>query len=470
VVTFTKNVTTGTGKKKKTVAKTAQILWTVTPNDAKVELGFNKKGGVVESGMVGLKYGDLMAFTATSNATVTASGLPAGIKLARLDGKSDEYGGPLGERALPAGSAAYAFTGFTTKAGTYLVTVKATLNGKTVTQRVALVVEELPVWAKGTYNGNVKCRMENGELGEELGGSPSSATDPDAQERVPSCGLATITVSAVGKISGKFSENGTNWKLSAACYTGGRARSPSGPQSQAGSSQNSVDAGTRDACPYQTFVCSNVVAKYSWKVKSGKKTVTKTLTREFVLTVSPVPVVPDVADVPVRGFATLVEAVRSASEPYQSTTEIEAWQNLWGSTYKALGKKLFTTKSGKKTLAYKTFTVDAYINDVDAVTFIQKGDEVDKTGLTYFITLSLKVTTAGTVTATLSFDTGKKKKDPKTKKMVAVIYKPTCSTVVIPTSAPDADPFTSGVYVYFAPSAANNFTGFGGWVPLTGQP
>ena len=54
VVTFTKDVTTGTGKKKKTVAKTAQILWTVVPNDAEVELGFNTSGGVIESGSVGL--------------------------------------------------------------------------------------------------------------------------------------------------------------------------------------------------------------------------------------------------------------------------------------------------------------------------------------------------------------------------------------------------------------------------------
>ena len=46
VVTFTKNVTTGTGKNKKTVAKTAQILWKVVPNDAELSLGFNTSGGV----------------------------------------------------------------------------------------------------------------------------------------------------------------------------------------------------------------------------------------------------------------------------------------------------------------------------------------------------------------------------------------------------------------------------------------
>ena len=465
VVTFTKNVKNGA----KTIAKTAQILWTVVPNDAKLELGFNTAGGVIESGVVGLKYGDLMAFTATSNAIVTASGLPAGMKLARLDDKSDEYGGRLGEAALP-GEATYVFTGFTTKAGTYLVTVKATLNGKTITQRVALKVGALPVWAKGTYNGCV-WGTGNGEWG-------TGATN----------GLATITVSAVGKISGKFYEGGINWTLSAESYTDGRARSPSGPQSQVDGSQNNAESGTRDACPYQAFVCSNVVAKYSYKVKSGKKTVTKTITRTFALTVSPVSVVPDVPDVPIRGYATLTETdatgdtdATGGSRP--GATEIEAWQNLWGSTYKAVGKKLFTSKSGKKTLGYKVFAYEVYTNETGKVYFKDQDGNIwdadagrlgeaalpgdgDKTGLTYFINLSLKVTTAGAVTATLTFDTGKTTKDKKTKKMVPVYYKPTCATVVIPTSAADADSFTGFVPLYFAPSAANNFPGFAAAVPL----
>ena len=94
--------------------------------------------------------------------------------------------------------------------------------------------------------------------------------------------------------------------------------------------------------------------------------------------------------------------------------------------------------------------------------FIQKGDEGDKTGLTCFVSLSLKVTTAGAVTATLTYDTGKK--DKKTKKVV--YYKPTCSTVVIPTSAVDAETFTGEVPLYFAPSPKNNFPGFAGAAPL----
>ena len=53
------------------------------------------------------------------------------------------------------GGGLWGFRGFTTKAGTYLVTVKATLNGNTVTQRVALKVNALPAWAKGTFNGGI---------------------------------------------------------------------------------------------------------------------------------------------------------------------------------------------------------------------------------------------------------------------------------------------------------------------------
>ena len=433
VVTFTKNVTTGTGKKKKTVAKTAQILWTVAANDAALELGFNTAGGVVESGSVGLAYGDLLAFSATEGAKVTAINLPKGIVLANLGGGK------------------WAFRGITTTAGTYLVTVTATLNGKSVTQRIALKVEGLPDWAKGTFNGYVR-DAENGLSAEALAkaGEQGSWTIN---------GLATVTVSAAGKISGKFQEYGTNWTFSAASYTAATSAAlPGGAQR--------VTLETPDA-----FTCSNVVAKYSYKAKEmakGKwKTVTKTLTREFALTVSPVPVVPDAADVTIRGMATLTEtegsrtparapALRAyppsdasrASGGYRGAygwgisvaTEIEAWQNLWGrSDFKALGKKLFSSKSGKKTLAYKTWS------------------SVEADGLGDYDTLSVKVTTAGALTATYKFFRGTfdKKKKPQ-----YATY--TCTTTLIPTtSAEDGDEaFAGGAFVYFAPDAKAGFPGY----------
>ena len=70
------------------------------------------------------------------------------------------------------------------------------------------------------------------------------------------------------------------------------------------------------------------------------------------------------------------------------------------------------------------------------------------------------------MTAVLSFDTGKKKKDPKTKKMVKDIYKATCNTVVIPSSPADAAMFTGEVFLYFIPSPANNFPGGAFAIPV----
>jgi hypothetical protein len=49
---------------------------------------------------------------------------------------------------------------------------------------------------------------------------------------------------------------------------------------------------------------------------------------------------------------------------------------------------------------------------------------------------------------------------------VKVYYKPTCKTVVVPTSAADAEPFTCEAILYFAPSAANGFPGCAGTIGL----
>ena len=75
--------------------------------------------------------------------------------------------------------------------------------------------------------------------------------------------------------------------------------------------------------------------------------------------------------------------------------------------------------------------------------------------------LSVKVTPNGKATATLTYDTGKKSKGK------TVYYKPTCSTVVIPHTSPDYynqyKQFHGEVDLYFAPSAGNNFPGWGGY-------
>ena len=65
-----------------------------------------------------------------------------------------------------------------------------------------------------------------------------------------------------------------------------------------------------------------------------------------------------------------------------------------------------------------------------------------------------------------SFDTGRTEKDPKTKKTVKVIYKATCSSVVLPETPPGADDFSGGAFLYFAPSSAYGFPGLATYKPL----
>ena len=171
------------------------------------------------------------------------------------------------------------------------------------------------------------------------------------------------------------------------------------------------------------------------KGKWTTKTVTKYVTRNFTLTVAE----SGTRDAcPYRGVATLEEV--------GGGTAVSAWQNLWGSTYKALGKKLFYTS---KKAQYVTFTIKGAS---------KAGAEM---GLTEAMTLTLKVTPAGAVTATMSFDTGKKSKKGK-----AVVYKATCSTVVIPQTEATAAVFEGEAYLYFAPSPANNFPGLAAAAPF----
>ena len=372
VVTFTKNVTTGTGKKKKTVAKTAQILWKIVANDAEVELGFNTAGGVVDGGMAGFTYGDLLAFEATGNATVKASGLPAGITLSNL------------------GDGQYAFTGSATKAGTYLVTVTATLNGKTVRQRLLLEVDGLPTHAKGSFYGKTFT-------------DPITVTGSNFSLNMTNVvGLATMGVTSAGKISGKFQVYGTNWTFSAGSYAWvdeWRVEGHVVKRNQA----------------VGTLATARYAYKEKVKVKGKWKTVTRTLTRDL--------------EVNVDGSGVLVHDPVDGVSAYLH-------QDLWGSTYKQVGQKVFVT--GKKKYRDYKYTVDVGGKNCP---------------------LTVNVTTAGKATVTLKWNTGKKKNGKW------VYYTPSCSTVVYPTggSAADLENFTGEVNYYFAPNA-NGFPGVGGAV------
>ena len=352
VVTFTKNVKSG----KKTVAKTAQIIWEIKAG-IPPDMGFNTAGGEIVESSIALKHdGSVMVFTASENAKVTAAGLPKGISLVSLGGGK------------------WGFKGYTVKAGTYLVTMKATMYGNTVTQRVALKVAGLPAWAKGSFPGYVA----------------NGAGDIT--------GLAAMSVTSAGKVSGKFTDGGKTWTFSAASFT--------------------ESDGTYFAVP--------VTAKYAYKVKEKVKgkvqTVTKYLTRSFLFLIE---------SGMYGGEAYLMEQVTDGSL-------VLGQQNLWGSTYKKIGAKLFVTGKNK----FKVYKSNVVVDGKSCA-------------------IVVKVTTAGKATATLTYDTGKKSKGKP------VYYKPTCSTVVIPHTTPEyysqSKQFSGEVDLYFAPSAGNNFPGWGGY-------
>ena len=363
LVTFTKNVKSGN----KTVAKTAQVWWDVIANPSAPTPDFNTAGGLVKECSIGVGYaaGDILpSFSVAADATVTASGLPKGIKFTDLGGGQ------------------WGFSGYTAKAGTYLVTVKAALNGNTVTQRIALKVNGLPAWAKGSFNGGIQKYSDNSY-----------------------CGLATMSVTSAGKVSGKFVYDGKTWTFSAPCFD--------------------------ESLPAKHYGV-DVTAKYAYKVKekvNGKTvTVTKYLERPFTIYVNQNPY-------EYLGGLVRVYPGWNISQAAEYGDEVRAYacQNLWGSTYKNVGVKLFVSGKNK----YKVFKENVVVGGNNCV-------------------LAVKVTTAGKATVTLTYDTGNKTKTGK-----PVYYKPSCSTVVLPDEAPDLKAFTGSVYMYFAPSADNNFPGGG---------
>lgn len=133
---------------------------------------------------------------ALSGTTVTASGLPSGLKLVKTPVDKDlrEY--------------AYEIAGVPTSVSRVdsktklpkptVSTIKVTTLGRSsVSYKIAFVIEALPPWAYGTFSG-FAAADENGR----------------------GVGIATMTVSSRGTISGKFGLFGTNWTYSAKGYSG----------------------------------------------------------------------------------------------------------------------------------------------------------------------------------------------------------------------------------------------------------
>ena len=163
-----------------------QFLWTITPADAPgFELKLTETAVDPETAKATIRLGVAYDWRidATAGATVTASGLPTGLKLVKTAVKS-------GAKIV---GYDYSVSGVPTKAGEFLVMFTTKLNGVSQVTTTAFTVLDLPAWAQGTFDGG-------------------------ADETFASGGQVTLTVSKTGKLSGKWMSGGTNWTLTAASY------------------------------------------------------------------------------------------------------------------------------------------------------------------------------------------------------------------------------------------------------------
>jgi hypothetical protein len=222
-----------------------------------------------------------VAASALSETKVKVAGLPAGLKFTDKDIMKK---GSKTEVEIPANTIYGAPTaaskiGRDGLAAPYQVKITVTTAGKvSQTYQVGIVVDALPAWAVGTFNG----------------------------------GLANVTVAANGKISGKLMKDGETWTLSGAAFeTICEWRIP----------YNNGHVGEEEGLwrPGDTgrSFGATVVAKYGKSVATNYVEVSET---RFADATSE-------TGYRTRGVAT----VRPASAPSQDSVPMEwtAWQNLW---------------------------------------------------------------------------------------------------------------------------------------------
>ena len=142
----------------------------------------------------GVQFSWPVVAAASSVTTVTASGLPSGVKLVKtLVDKADKLYSYALAGAPTAASKTDKRTGLV-KPTVAKVTVK-TAGGNKVTYRVAFLISPLPAWAYGTFAGVAAATAD--------GWGP---------------GAASMSAKSSGTLGGKFAFGGTNWSWSVKGY------------------------------------------------------------------------------------------------------------------------------------------------------------------------------------------------------------------------------------------------------------
>ncbi len=148
-------------------------------------------GDVIRTATVGLadQFGPIEVSEGT---TLTASGLPKGVTFKLQDGH-------------------YVFTGVPTTAGTYYITITGVKNGRKTVWGQPIEFKKLPTWVQGNYSG----------IFTFYDTSASFSAMPMAMDRIalgkqdgePIRSVMTMTVSAAGKVSGKFTHQGKTYTI-----------------------------------------------------------------------------------------------------------------------------------------------------------------------------------------------------------------------------------------------------------------
>jgi uncharacterized repeat protein (TIGR02543 family) len=301
-----------------------------------------------------------------------------------------------------------AIVGAPRSARTFTVRFTVKSAGASRTWSAKWVITPLPDYAKGNF-----CNYK------------ASALNDSAFN------LFKLSVTSSGKISGRLQEYGTNWTLNASSY----------------------DVYVSDK-KGEGYIATNVTATYAYKVtkkvKGKKKSVTKYITRKFMFIMSEDLDSPDgvatLSGIGNEGEFVLVEdedgKLVLLEEPVGE--RILIFRDFWATRYAAF-KKLFYTSKKKQFRTYKIAGGSANGNAM---------------GLDPTETLTLKIKPSGDVTAVMAFDTGRTTKNKKTGKMEKVIYKATCTAILIPIKSEEDGSTKTAVYLYFAPNETYGYPGY----------